>query len=58
MAIILFFAWVVLNGQSAYLTPGGRHVLQGLWVGAAVFLFNAVVIEMIARRNTPGNLMY
>jgi hypothetical protein len=51
MAIILFFAWVLLNGHSAYLTRSGQHIVQGLWVGAAVFLFNAGVIEMIARRN-------
>src|ERR1700722_15653024 len=56
MALILFFAWVLLNGQSAYLAPSGQHVLQGLWVGAAVFLFNAGVIEMIARRDNPRKL--
>ena len=53
MAVILFCAWVLLNGLSAYFTPGGQHILQGLWVSAAIFLFNASVIEMIARRNYP-----
>jgi len=56
MAIILFFAWVLLNGRPAYLTASGRHVLQGLWVSAAIFLFNAGVIEIIARRNAPRKL--
>jgi hypothetical protein len=56
MAIILFFAWVLLNGLSAYLTPSGQHILQGLWVSAAIFLFNSGVIEAIARRNGARNL--
>jgi hypothetical protein len=56
MAVILFCAWVLLNGLSAYFTPGGQHILQGLWVSAAIFLFNASVIEMIARRNYPRKL--
>ena len=56
MAIILFFAWVLLNGLSAYFTPSGQHILQGLWVSAAISLFNAGVFEMTARRNAPRNL--
>jgi hypothetical protein len=56
MAIVLFFAWVLLKWQSAYLAPSGGHLLQGLWVGAAVFLLNACVIEMIARRTAARKL--
>jgi len=55
-AIILFFAWVLIDGFSAYLTPSAQNDLQGLWVAAAVALFNAGVIEMIARRNYPRKL--
>ncbi len=56
MAFILFFAWVLLNGQSAYLTRSGQYILQGLWMLAAIFLLNAGVIEMVARRDAPRKL--
>jgi hypothetical protein len=40
-----------MNGRSAFLTSTERNILRGLCVCAAVFLFNAVIIESIARRN-------